>query len=84
MVIAKRLCDAGAPGQILATELVRALVGTRGGFAYRALDPFTLKGVAEPVGACEVVWEPSTEQRVPLPALLGGDDRGAFVGRSDG
>ncbi len=83
VVIAKRLCDAGAPGQILATELVRGLVGTRGGFSYRPLDPFTLKGVAEPVAACEVVWEPSSGQRVPLPALLAGGDSDAFVGRTD-
>jgi hypothetical protein len=26
---------------------------------------------------------PSTEQRVSLPPLLAGEDRGAFVGRSD-
>jgi DNA-binding SARP family transcriptional activator/tetratricopeptide (TPR) repeat protein len=83
VVIAKRLCDAGAPGQILASELVRALIGTRGGFAYRALGAVSLKGVAEPVPACEVIWEPSTEVRVPLPALLAGEDRGTFVGRSD-
>ncbi len=83
VVIAKRLCDAGAPGQILATELVRGLVGSRGGFSYRPLDPFTLKGVAEPVAACEVVWEPSSEQRVPLPAMLASGAGGAFVGRSD-
>jgi DNA-binding SARP family transcriptional activator len=83
VVIAKRLCDAGAPGQILATELVRSLIGTRGGFAYRALGDVPLKGVAEPVGACEVIWESSTEVRVPLPALLAGEDRGAFVGRSE-
>ena len=48
VVIAKRLCDAGAPGQILASEVVRALVGTRGGFTYRALGAVALKGVAEP------------------------------------
>ena len=83
VVIAKRLCDAGAPGQILASELVRALVGTRGGFAYRALGAVPLKGVAEPVAACEVIWEPSTEVRVPLPPLLAGEGRGTFVGRSD-
>ncbi|MFI5037232.1 MAG: AAA family ATPase [Solirubrobacterales bacterium] len=83
VVIAKRLCDAGAPGQILASELVRALVGTRGGFTYRALEPVALKGVADPVPACEVIWEPSTEQRVPLPPLLAGEDRGTFVGRSE-
>jgi DNA-binding SARP family transcriptional activator len=83
VVIAKRLCDAGAPGQILASELVRALVGTRGGFAYHALGAVPLKGVADPVSACEVIWEPSTEVRVPLPPLLAGEDRGTFVGRSD-
>jgi class 3 adenylate cyclase/tetratricopeptide (TPR) repeat protein len=83
VVIAKRLCDAGAPGQILASELVRALIGTRGGFAYRALGTVPLKGVADPVPACEVIWEASTEVRVPLPPLLAGEDRGAFVGRSD-
>ncbi|HEY7983534.1 MAG TPA: AAA family ATPase, partial [Ktedonobacterales bacterium] len=83
VVIAKRLCDAGAPGQILASELVRALAGTRGGFAYRALGAIELKGVAEPVAACEVLWEPSTEVRVPLPALVAGEERGAFVGRPD-
>jgi DNA-binding SARP family transcriptional activator/class 3 adenylate cyclase/tetratricopeptide (TPR) repeat protein len=83
VVIAKRLCDAGAPGQILASELVRALVGTRGGFAYRALGAVPLKGVADPVAACEVIWEPSTEVRVPLPPLLAGEGRGTFVGRSD-
>ncbi len=83
VVIAKRLCDAGAPGQILASELVRALVGTRGGFTYHPLEAVTLKGVAEPVPACEVIWEPSTEQRIPLPPLLAGEDRGTFVGRSD-
>ncbi len=82
VVIAKRLCDAGAPGQILASELVRGLAGTRGGFAYRALGAVALKGVAEPIGACEVIWEPSTEVRVPLPAPLAGEDRGAFIGRS--
>ncbi len=83
VVIAKRLCDAGAPGQILASELVRALAGTRGGFSYRALGALPLKGVAEPVAACEVIWEPSSEVRVPLPALLASEDRGALLGRSD-
>jgi DNA-binding SARP family transcriptional activator/class 3 adenylate cyclase len=83
VVIAKRLCDAGAAGQILASELVRALIGTRGGFTFRAREAFALKGVAEPVPACEVIWQPSTEQRVPLPPLLADGDRDTFVGRSD-
>src|ERR1700728_483428 len=83
VVIAKRLCDAGAPGQILASQLVRALIGTRGGVAYRTLGAVALKGVADPVPACEVIWEASTEVRVPLPPLLADEDRGTFVGRSD-
>jgi DNA-binding SARP family transcriptional activator/tetratricopeptide (TPR) repeat protein len=83
VVIAKRLCDASAAGQILASELVRALIGTRGGFTFRALEAFALKGVADPVPVCEVIWQPSTEQRVPLPPLLADGGRGRFVGRSD-
>jgi class 3 adenylate cyclase/tetratricopeptide (TPR) repeat protein len=83
VVIAKRLCDAGAPGQILASGLVRELVGTRGGFTFQALEPIALKGVAAPVPACEVVWESSTEQRIPLPPLVVEGDRGGFVGRGD-
>lgn len=83
VVIAKRLCDAGAPGQILASVLVRGLVGTRGGFTFHALDAVALKGVSEPVPACEVIWEASTEQRIPLPALLATEGRSAFVGRSE-
>ena len=83
VVIAKRLCDAGAPGQILASDVVRALIGTRGGFMCRSLEPVALKGIAEPVPACEVIWEPSAEQPIPLPPLLAGEDRGAFVGRAD-
>ena len=83
VVIAKRLCDAGAPGQILASDVVRALIGTRGGFTCRSLEPVALKGVAEPVPACEVIWEPSAEQPIPLPALLAVEDRDAFVGRAD-
>jgi DNA-binding SARP family transcriptional activator len=82
VVIAKRLCDTGAPGQILASVLVQALVGTRGGFTFRALDALALKGVSQPVPACEVCWEASTEQRIPLPALLASEDRGTFVGRT--
>jgi tetratricopeptide (TPR) repeat protein len=83
VVIAKRLCDAGAPGQILASMLVRGLVGTRGGFTFREFEAVALKGVGSPVPACEVIWQPSTEQRVPLPPLLVDEDRGMFVGRSD-
>ena len=34
VVVAKRLCDRAEGGQILASDVVRALVGTRGGFRF--------------------------------------------------
>src|SRR5215212_5491511 len=82
VVVAKRLCDAAGAGQILASDVVRALVGTRGGFAFRRVGAVPLKGIAEPVEACEVGWEPTTEQRIPLPPAVLGTETGAFVGRA--
>ncbi|OGO53269.1 MAG: hypothetical protein A2148_09075 [Chloroflexi bacterium RBG_16_68_14] len=94
VVIARRLCDSAQGSQILVSELVRGLVGSRGGHAFRRLGPLTLKGLAEPLPACEVVWEPAVEgaeahrtavakppRPLPLPPLLAGGERTAFVGR---
>jgi class 3 adenylate cyclase/tetratricopeptide (TPR) repeat protein len=83
VVVAKRLCDAAAAGQILASDVVRALVGTRGGFGFRDVGAVPLKGIAEPVAACEVAWEPTTEQRIPLPPAVLGTETGTFVGRAE-
>ena len=94
VVVARRLCDHAQGGQVLASELVRGLAGSRGGYNFRDLDPISLKGFAEPVAACEVVWEPAVEEPatdqptadeptacLPLPPLLAVDERTAFVGR---
>ncbi len=81
VAIAKRLCDVADGGQIFASELVRALVGPRGTFEFRALGPLELKGVAEPVVAAEVLWEPVGAQRIPLPPALDVSDMLALVGR---
>src|SRR2546423_282897 len=43
VVVAKRLWDSADAGQILASDVVRALVGTRGGFEFRPLGSVTLK-----------------------------------------
>jgi len=58
VVVAKRLCDAAQGGQILATQLLAGLVGSRGGFDLRRLGPLELKGIVEPVLTVEVVWGP--------------------------
>jgi class 3 adenylate cyclase/pimeloyl-ACP methyl ester carboxylesterase len=95
VVIAKRLCDRAQGGQILASELVRGLVGSRGGHTFRDLGPLLLKGTGAPVSAHEVEWEPIAEEPpatlpapveepaspLPLPPLLAFGERTAFVGR---
>ena len=81
VVVAKRLCDHADGGQILASELLRALVGSRGSFGFRSCGPIALKGLSEPLPACEIVWEPAVERRVALPAPFVVDQPAALVGR---
>ncbi len=73
VVVAKRLCDAAAGGQILASELVRGLVGTRGSFVFSSLGPVELKGLAQPLVACEVGWTPAPARAGPGPAAARAD-----------
>ncbi|TET95893.1 MAG: adenylate/guanylate cyclase domain-containing protein, partial [Dehalococcoidia bacterium] len=95
VVVAKRLCDRAQGGQILVSDLVRRLVGSRGSYTFRDLGPLSLKGTAEPLSAYEVVWEPAAEELaaplpphvegpaapLPLPPLLAIGERTTFVGR---
>jgi DNA-binding SARP family transcriptional activator/tetratricopeptide (TPR) repeat protein len=91
VVVAKRLCDQAMGGQILASGLVCDLVGRRGGhgFGFRHLGFLSLKGLPDPVPACEVVsgsaspvasWGERVEPR-PLPLPLGREERVSLVGR---
>src|SRR4051794_26193376 len=57
VVEAKRLEAAAAPGQILVSDKVRSLAGSRGSHGYEPLGPLDLKGLAEPVPAYAVPWE---------------------------
>ena len=81
VVLAKRICDAAEGGQILASHLVRELVGSRGGFDFG--DPWQaeLKGLSTPLAICEVAWEAVEAQPLALPGALGGTTRIGFVGR---
>ena len=80
VVVAKRLCDSAEGGQILASDLVRLLIGDRGGFAFEPVGELALKGLATPVSACELTWAPTGAERLPLPAGLAGE-RGPLIGR---
>jgi class 3 adenylate cyclase len=65
VVIAKRLCDSAQGGQILVSELVQNLVGSRGRYEFKDLGWIALKGVATPMPAREVLWEPGDEPPPP-------------------
>jgi class 3 adenylate cyclase/tetratricopeptide (TPR) repeat protein len=74
VVTARRLCDRASAGQILCSRLVAELLGSRQAFSFRDLGSFELKGIAAPMGVCEVIYE-----RNDPAALL---SRTPFVGRA--
>jgi class 3 adenylate cyclase/tetratricopeptide (TPR) repeat protein len=80
VVQAARLVAAARPGQILATAVVLTVAGGRTGATFSDIGLLELKGLPEPVAACEVTWERLPEPAVPLPALLTEVGR-VFVGR---
>ena len=90
VVVAKRLCDRADGGQILAGELVTALVGTRDGFGFDPLGPLELKGLEGRVPAVAVrrAGHPApapatTAVAPPLPSRLALRAGEEFVGRVD-
>jgi class 3 adenylate cyclase/tetratricopeptide (TPR) repeat protein len=80
VVEAARLMAAAQGGQILCSALVRAMAGSRAGVAFTDVGTLALKGLPDPVAACEVAWEPMDEPLVPLPGVVSGAGR-IFVGR---
>ncbi|MGH9181198.1 MAG: ATP-binding protein, partial [Acidimicrobiales bacterium] len=83
VVVADRLCRLAAGGQILASDLVRRLIGSRGGFDFGPPVGRPLKGIPEPVPACEVRWTAPEATTVALPAELTSPGATSFIGRSD-
>ena len=79
VVEAARLVAAAGPGEILTTQVARALAG-RAATQFVDVEPLQLKGLVDPVPASQVLWEALAETSIPLPALL--TDLGRiFVGR---
>ena len=84
VVEAARLCAKADGGQILVSDLVRALAGSRTDLEVRSLGALDLKGLPEPVAACEVVWQitdPITA--TPLPSFVDTNPAFPFSGRMD-
>ncbi|MBV8979826.1 MAG: AAA family ATPase [Acidimicrobiia bacterium] len=88
VVVAKRLCDLAQPGEILASGLVRDLVGARRDVQFDEVGPVALKGLATPTEAVRVLWQTdatsaSGDAAVPLPESLARRHRSPFVGRAE-
>jgi class 3 adenylate cyclase len=63
VVLARRLCDRAAAGQILCGSAVVELLRGRQGFEFAAVGPLELKGFPEPVAAYEVRYQPTRVRR---------------------
>ena len=79
VVEAARLVAVASPGQILTTQVARALAERRCTATFTDQEPMQLKGLQAPVAVSEVDWQP-TGSPVPMPTLLTGVGR-IFVGR---
>ena len=88
VVEASRLCDAAAGDQILVTDIVRVLAGSRAGHEMAPVADIEGKGLAAPMKTCEVKWTPivsalSDQFELALPPQVTQDDVFRFVGRNE-
>jgi class 3 adenylate cyclase/tetratricopeptide (TPR) repeat protein len=82
VVEAARLCALAAGNQILATELVGTLAGSRNHVELVPAGEVTLKGLPDPVRICEVRWDtPRAVPHLPLPPIAERALRNTLAGR---
>ncbi|HEV2894270.1 MAG TPA: AAA family ATPase, partial [Actinomycetota bacterium] len=81
VVIAARLCAAADTGQVLVSDVTRALVAPRRAHGFTPLGERSLKGIAEPVAVAAVDWAPE-EAEFGLPEPLAAAAAGPLVGRA--
>jgi class 3 adenylate cyclase len=84
VVEAARLCHEAAGGQILVSDLVRALAGSRCEYELQALGTRELKGLSAPIAICEVDWHmPIHTTLLPLPTFVDTAPGFPFAGRGE-
>ena len=85
VVEASRLCSAAQAGQVLVADVVRVLLGSRAEVILRPVGALELKGLPEPLAACEVEWVPLDVRttRLPLPRAFSIAPRFSLAGRDD-
>lgn len=83
VVEAARLCAEADAAQILVSDLVRALAGSRVDHRIEPLGVRELKGLAAPISVAMVDWRPDeTEGGVPLPGFVDTSPTFSFTGRA--
>ena len=84
VVEASRLCSAATGGQILVSDLVRALAGSRCEFTVDPIGTRELKGLPAPIAVCDVDWRvPHDSTLLPLPTFVDIAPGFPFAGRSE-
>jgi DNA-binding NarL/FixJ family response regulator/class 3 adenylate cyclase len=68
VIVASRLCDAAAAGEILATQVVRQIAGPRVAELMRPAGTFRVKGIAESVATALVRWRGDDDDEDAPPA----------------
>jgi class 3 adenylate cyclase len=83
VVEASRLCAAASAGQVLVADVVRVLLGSRAEVTLRPVGERALKGLPDPVAACEVDWAPLATRtlELPLPRAFSIAPRFSLAGR---
>jgi hypothetical protein len=81
VVLARRVCDAASSGQVLVTDVARALAGARGAIAWQRIGDLFLKGIDEPVPCSAARPSGDVEARSSLPRALRRRHGEFFVGR---
>jgi DNA-binding NarL/FixJ family response regulator len=74
VLVARRLCEAAAPGQILVSGIVEHLLRRRDDIVFRSAGEIELAGVPEPEPTFDVGWQPLLER--PAPRVVVADDAG--------
>lgn len=81
VVEAARIQAVAEGDQILCSQLVRLLAGSRTTHEFRAIGELELKGLDEPVPTLEVIWEGPADSGIALPAGLHSAGSSPLVGR---
>ncbi len=67
VIVARRLCDAAADRQVLASEVVRQIAGPRVATIIRPAGAIRVQGLSEPVSIATVHWREDTDHQEATP-----------------